>query len=84
MALSNLKEAELQYLDIWFSNLVDAVNYDLGKIEDAVPALSKILTNIDTAPVKYLKDSLDNIVRSINESFKEIEDRLKALEAKGS
>lgn len=80
MALPKLELIELQYIDLWFSNLVDNINYDLGKIEDAVPALDTILTTIDTSPVQYLRNSLDNLVNSINEAFEQIDTRLRALE----
>lgn len=73
---------KLDTLDLWFSNVVDAVNYDLGKIENAVPALNMVLTNIDTAPIQYLKDSLDELVKNINTGFDQIDDRLKTMEAK--
>lgn len=81
MALPKLEKAELQYLDSWFANIVDAINYDLGKIEAAVPTLSMVLTNIDTAPVKYLRDSLDNLVDNVNKALELIDDRLRKIES---
>ncbi len=82
MALPNLDEIELQYLDQWFSNLVDTVNFDLSQIEAQVVALNKMLTNIDAAPIKYLKDSLDSLVKNLNKGFKQIDDKFSAIDAK--
>ena len=82
MALPNLEPVDLHYLDLWFANIVDAINYDLGKIEDAVPALSMVLTTMDTAPIQYLRESLDKLVDNINKGFAEIENRLKAIESR--
>lgn len=83
MALPEIKQVEMQYLNTWFSNLVDNINYDLGQIETAVPALSMVLTNIDTTPIQYLKESLDNLVDNLNAAFTEIDEKLRALEAQG-
>ena len=83
MALPKLEPVELHYLDLWFANIVDTINYDLGKIEGAVPALSMVLTNVDTAPIQYLKDSLDGLVKNVNAAFEQIENRLKGLEQGG-
>lgn len=82
MALPDLDEMDLQYLDSWFGNIVDTLNYDIQKIEDEVPALDNILTNVDTAPIQYLKESLDKMVMTVNDAFTQIEERLSALEAK--
>jgi hypothetical protein len=86
MALPEIDELDLQYLDSWFANLVDTLNYDLQQLEDVIvptiPALNNVLTNIDTAPIQYLKESLQDMVVNINEAFTQIEDRLAALEAK--
>lgn len=81
MALTKIDRVELQYLDQWFSNIVDAINYDLGKIEIAVPALNMVLTNVDTAPIQYLRDSLDKLVDNINNGFEMIDDRLRKIES---
>ncbi len=82
MALPKIELIELHYLDLWFANIVDTINYDLAQIEDAVPALSMLLTNVDTAPIQYLKDSLDALVRDINEGFEKIGDQFRSLEAR--
>lgn len=81
MALTKIDKIELQYLDQWFSNIVDAINYDLGKIEAAVPALSMVLTNVDSAPIEYLRNSLDKLVDNINNGFEMIDDRLRKIES---
>lgn len=81
MALPKIDRVELQYLDQWFANIVDTINYDLGKIEGAVPALNKVLTNVDTAPIQYLRDSLDKLVDNINKGFEQIDDRLGKIES---
>ena len=82
MALPKLDDVQLHYLDLWFANLVDTINYDLGKIEDEVPTLDMVLTNVDTAPIQYLKDSLDELIKNLNDGFEEIDRRLSALESK--
>jgi len=84
MALPEMDKIDLQYLDSWFANLVDTLNYDIQKIEEEVPTLAMVLTNIDTAPIQYLKESLDKLIKSMNEAFKQIDERLSALEDKGS
>ncbi len=81
MALPKIDSIELQYLDLWFANIVDAINYDLGQIENAIPALNMILTNIDTAPIQYLKDSFTKLVDNINKGFEQIDDRLSKIES---
>ena len=81
MATPKLEQIELQYLDLWFANIVDTLNYDLGKIEIAVPALSMVLTNLDTAPIQYLKDSFTKLVDNINDAFEQIDDRLGKIES---
>jgi hypothetical protein len=81
MALPKIDPVELHYLDLWFANIVDILNYDLGKIEVAVPSLDMVLTNVDTAPIQYLRDSLENLVSNINKGFEQIENRLKMLES---
>jgi hypothetical protein len=83
MALPKIEPLELQYLDLWFANIVDTLNYDLAQIEDAVPALSMLLTNVDTAPVQYLKDSFAKLVENINQGFIQIDDRLRKIESQG-
>lgn len=80
MALPEIREVDLQYLNQWMSNLVDIINYDLNKIESAVPALSQVLTNTDPAPIQYLRDSLNELVNSLNSAFKQIDDRFRVLE----
>lgn len=80
--LPKIENIEMQYLDLWFANIVDTINYDLGQIETAVPALAQLLTNIDTAPIKYLKDSLDNLVKSINQGFEQINDKFRSLDSR--
>lgn len=78
----NIKEIpniELQYLDTWFSNIVDTINYDLAKIEDAVPALSAILTTLDAAPIQYLNESFNGLVKSLNNGFDQINDKFREL-----
>ncbi len=82
MALPEIKEIDLQYLDRWMASLVDTINYDLSKIENAVPALSQVLTNTDTAPIQYLRDSLNELVNNINSAFEQIDDRFRSMEAR--
>ncbi len=89
MELPKVEEIELQYINQWFSNLVDALNYDLAQIEVAVVALSQQLTTIDAAPTQYLADSLNKLVENINNGFEKIvaelrslDNRLDALEGK--
>lgn len=81
MALPEIKEIELHYLDLWLSNLVDALNYNNTKIEDEVPTLDEVLTTIDTVPIQYLRDSFTNLVDNINKGFEQIDDRLRKLES---
>ena len=81
MALPKIEPIDLQYLDLWCSGIVDTLNYDLDKIEGAVPILDKVLTTVDTAPIQYLKDSLTKLVDNINEGFEQIEDRLGKIES---
>ena len=82
MALPKIESIDLQYLDLWFANIVDAVNYDLTQIETAVPALSMLLTSLDTAPIEYLKESLSKLVENINQGFMQIDDRLRDMESR--
>jgi len=82
MALPKIAPIELQYLDLWFANIVDAINYDLIQIEAAVPALSMMLTSIDTVPIQYLKDSFTKLVENINQGFMQIDDRLRDMESR--
>lgn len=81
MALPKLDPVDLHYLDLWLSNIADVINYDLGKIEVAVPTLSMILTNIDTPPIQYLRDSLEKLVDNVNNGFEQIDERLKKMES---
>ena len=81
MALLKIEPVETQYLDTWFASIVDTLNYDLEKIEDAVPALDMVLTTMDTAPIQDLKDSLTKLVDNINKGFDQIEDRLGKIES---
>lgn len=80
MALTKIEDINLQYLNIWFSNIVDAINFDLTKIQEEVPTLNMVLTTIDAAPIEYLKDSLVDLVKSVNEAFDQIDERLSRLE----
>jgi hypothetical protein len=80
VALTNLKKVELQYLDQWFSTLVDSTNYNIGQIQIAVPVLNMLLTNLDTAPIKYLRESLDKLVDNIDEAFQQFDLRLRKIE----
>lgn len=82
MELRDTKKVELQYLDQWFSNLVDTINYDLGQIEGAVPALSMQLTTVDTAPIRYLVESLNKLVDDLNDNMERISDSILSLEAR--
>lgn len=84
MALPEVKEIDLKYLDGWMSNLVDTINYDLAKIEGEVPTLNQVLTNADTAPIQYLRDSLNDLVNNINAGFEQIDDRLRTLESRNN
>lgn len=81
MALPNLDYIELQYLNLWFANLVDNINFNSTKIEGAVPALNMELTSIDTAPIQYLRDSLNKLVDNVNSSLSKIDERLRKIEA---
>lgn len=81
MELPKLEYADIHYLNTWFSNIVDAINYDLAQIEDAVPALSMMLTTLDTAPIQYLAASLNKIVDNINDGFSKIDSRLNQIES---
>ncbi len=82
MALPKIDPVELHYLDLWFANIVDTINYDLGKIEGAVPALNMVLTNIDTAPIQYLTNSLDELVKSMNAGFEQVEQSFNSIESR--
>lgn len=80
--LPKLKDVQLQYMDQWFSNLVDTMNTNLANIEAAVVALSMQLTNLDTSPFQYLRDSLHEMVDNINTGFDKIENEFKSLDAR--
>lgn len=80
--LPKLKEVQLQYMDQWFSNLVDTMNTNLANIEAAVMALSMQLTNLDTAPFQYLRDSLNELVNNVNDGFEKIQDEFKTLDSR--
>lgn len=80
--LPKIDSVEMQYLDLWFANIVDTINYDLTKIESAVPALAQQLTNVDTAPIQYLKDSLDQLVKNVNKGFDQINDKFRSLDSR--
>lgn len=82
MELPKLKEVQLQYMDQWFSNLVDTMNTNLANIETAVVALSMQLTNLDTAPFQYLRDSLNDLVNNVNDGFDKIQDEFKSLDSR--
>ncbi len=77
-----IERIELQYLDTWFSNIVDTINFDLCKIEDAVPALAQLLTTLDAAPVQYLNESFDALVKNLNNGFDQINDKVRSLESR--
>lgn len=81
MALPKVERIEIHYLDLWFANLVDNMNYNLDKIEGEVPTLDMVLTNLDPAPVQYLRDSFDKLVDNINKGFEQIDDRLRKIES---
>jgi len=87
--LPKVENIELKYINQWFSNLVDTINFDLSQIETAVIALNKQLTTLDAAPTQYLSESLNKLVISINDGFEKIGmelqslgDRITALEGK--
>jgi uncharacterized phage infection (PIP) family protein YhgE len=80
--LPKLKEVQLQYMDQWFSNLVDTMNTNLANIETAVVALSMQLTNLDTAPFQYLRDSLNELVNNVNDGFDKIQAEFKTLDSR--
>lgn len=80
MALTDVKEIQINFLDQWLSNLGDDINFNNAKIIEEVPSLDQKLTNIDSVPIKYLEDSLRELVNNINKSFQEIEERLNRLE----
>jgi hypothetical protein len=82
MALHKVQPIDLQYLNIWFSNIVDTLNYNIQQIETAVPTLAHLLTTLDTPPDEYLKDSFKKLVENINQSFNDIDDRLRSIESK--
>lgn len=75
-----LPKIETHSLDLWFANIVDAINYNLSKIESAVPALDKQLTTMDTAPIHDLKVSLDDLVKAVNQAFEQVDNRLRKIE----
>ena len=80
MELPNISEIELQYLDQWFSNIVDTINFDLQKIEGAVVALNMQLTNLDAAPIQSLKDALNGLVEDLNEGFAQVGEQFDLLD----
>lgn len=80
--LPSIDRVEMQYLDLWFANIVDTINYDLGQIEVAVPALAQQLTTVDTAPIQYLRDSLDKLVDGVNKGFVEINEKFRSLDSR--
>jgi hypothetical protein len=84
MALPNIDQIELQYLDIWFSNIVDTMNYDLGLIQNAVPALTSPLITLDTAPIQYLRDSFDKLTNVLNQGFEQIYNEIESLKSRVS
>lgn len=87
MALPKVEQVELQYMDTWFSNLVDNLNYDIGQIQASLADIDppeNFLNTIDTSPIQYLRSSLQRMVNTLNEAFREIEERLGELESKRS
>jgi hypothetical protein len=80
--LPKIDEVQLSYIDQWFSNLVDKLNYDISQIESSFTALhvSAQLTNIDTVPIQYLKDSLNKLVKDINKGFDSIKNGFDSLD----
>ena len=83
MALPEIKDVELQFMDQWFANLVDAINFDLQLLQKAtVLPLTDNLTTVDTSPIAYLNDSLKNLVRNINSAFGMINDRLGEMDSR--
>ncbi len=81
MEQPKLEHVELQAIELWFANFVDAINYDLQQIETAVPALDNLLTTIDTPPYRYLTDALNKLIDDVNQSLEENDDRIKSLES---
>jgi len=80
--LTNVQEVELQFMDQWFSNLVDTVNYDLQTIMAAAGSLTPTLTTVDTSPIAYLTQSLNKLVETLNSNFDMIEERLRDMDSR--
>jgi predicted nucleic acid-binding Zn-ribbon protein len=80
--MDRIKYVSVQIIDNWFTNLVDTINYDLGQIEDQVPALADLLTTIDTVPIQYFREELRKLVDNINTNIDDINARLDSIESK--
>jgi len=78
--LPKVEYVDLHYMNVWFSTLVDNLNFDIGQIESAVSALAMQLNTLDTAPIQYLEDSIDKLVDNINKGFEQIEDRFRSFD----
>lgn len=90
MVRPEVDQIQLQYLDLWFANIVDTSNYNWQLIESAVPALALQLSTLDTAPIQYLRDSFDKLTIVLNEAFglitneiDSLKSRISALENRG-
>ncbi len=90
MALPKIDSFELQYLNLWFTNVTDTFNYNLQLIEIAVPALSLKLTTLDSPPIEYLRDAFDKLTINldkgfvtINDELEDLKSRIAAIESKG-
>ncbi len=82
MELAKFKEFDTKYLEQWFADTVDIINYNTTKTQEVVGGLDKKLTSLDTVPFDELKDFFNNFIDHINDSFDKIMDAHKVLETK--
>lgn len=81
--LADIEEVELQYMDQWFSNLVDTLNYDLQQIMSAAGSLTPDnLTTVDTSPIAYLTASMNKLVGTVNANFDMINKQLQEMDSR--
>jgi hypothetical protein len=76
----NIKDININDLELWISNLVDVINYNSSLAESAVPALVKALNQVDTAPLPDLRHELILLVKSINTILTDLQSRIERLE----
>ncbi len=82
MELTKIKDVDIQAMDRWFANLVDAVNYDVQQIMAAVIALDNVLSTVDTSPIDTLIASFKELVTNINANFGIINDKLGEMDSR--